>query len=53
MSSKVNGNRFDLNVKLFVINLTVMRICCLIGDQHARCEDNGVSIPFPNNQEVR
>ena len=24
-----------------------MRICCLIGVQHARCEDNSVSIIFP------
>ena len=27
-----------------------MRICCLIGVQHARCEDNFVCISFPLNE---
>ena len=48
MSLKVNGNRFDLHVKLFVIirSYEILLFDCEV--QHARCEDKSGSIPSSN-----
>ena len=48
LSSKGNGNRFDLHENL-LHDHSQMIICCFNGVQHARCKDNSVTISFRQN----